>query len=109
MVVQELDGEQGDALRRFRWRVRRRRADANGKGPEDEERSKAPRREQDATRREHSFAPGKARIAAGVGRDTTRRSSVRTIHRFILFRRPFSHIAEASGCRACTVGWAIAV
>ena len=109
MVVQELDVEQGDALRRFRWRSRRRRADANGKGPEDEERSKAPCRERHATWRELSFAREKARIAAGVGRNST---AALASESFIVSSFPggrFSHIAEASGCRACPVGGAIAV
>ena len=45
--------------------------------------------ERSATRREQSFAPGKAWAAAGVGRDSRRRSSFRILHRLILFRRPF--------------------
>ena len=76
MVVQELDVEQGDALRRFGWRVRR-RADANGEGPEDEERGNPRCGERSATRREQSFAPGKAWAAAGLGRDSRRRPSFR--------------------------------
>ena len=108
MVVQELDVEQGDALRRFGWRVRR-RADANGEGPEDEERGNPRCGERSATRREQSFEPGKAWAAAGLGRDSDAALASESFIVSSFSGGHFSHIAETSGCRACPVGWAIAV
>jgi hypothetical protein len=63
MVVQELDVEQRDALSPFRWRSRRSRADANGKGSEDENRGKPPCSE---APREQTVPPAKAPPTAGA-------------------------------------------
>ena len=76
-------------------------------GSEDEERSKAPCGERDANRREQGFAR-KARLPSASAA-TSHALRLPNHSSFHPFRRLASHIAEASGCRACPVGWAIAV